>query len=159
MLGSTARLGFSSRCSRWTEDPGVPVGLGGPTLPTRLAWAARRRRAGGPRRPSTTRLAWAACPADPIGVGGPPPSSRLSGRGSGGYTAEAPSGCSAAWQRATFGTWRPRVQIPASRQSGDPQRPGGLSLFESGSTGCARPALASLVGGFDRAGRALVVLR
>src|SRR4029453_9794923 len=26
------------------------------------------------------------------------------------------TGCSAAWQRATFGTWRPRVQIPASRQ-------------------------------------------
>ena len=25
------------------------------------------------------------------------------------------TGCSAAWQRATFGTWRPRVQIPASR--------------------------------------------
>jgi hypothetical protein len=30
------------------------------------------------------------------------------------------TGCSAAWQRATFGTWRPRVQIPASRPAQSP---------------------------------------
>src|SRR5919198_67135 len=36
-------------------------------------------------------------------------------RSSPGHQSLELSGCSAAWQRATFGTWRPRVQIPASR--------------------------------------------
>jgi hypothetical protein len=37
-----------------------------------------------------------------------------------GSLADPISGCSAAWQRATFGTWRPRVQIPASRPPRSP---------------------------------------
>jgi hypothetical protein len=42
-----------------------------------------------------------------------------------GSLADPISGCSAAWQRATFGTWRPRVQIPASRP---PRSPSDLGL-------------------------------